>query len=69
MSKRELIASGITDPEMQESYERCRKLNSKHGKTYYLATLLLPQAKDLMFMPFTDLPVMPMKLWMIYPVP
>ena len=45
MSKRELIASGITDPEMQESYERCRKLNSKHGKTYYLATLLLPPGK------------------------
>ena len=45
MSKRELIASGITDPAMQESYERCRKLNSKHGKTYYLATLLLPPGK------------------------
>jgi len=45
MSKRELTASGITDPEMQESYERCRKLNSKHGKTYYLATLLLPPGK------------------------
>ena len=45
MSKRELIASGITDPEMQEAYERCRKLNSKHGKTYYLATLLLPPGK------------------------
>ena len=45
MSKRELTASGIIDPEMQESYERCRKLNSKHGKTYYLATLLLPPGK------------------------
>ncbi|MFM1986220.1 MAG: hypothetical protein RIS18_437 [Actinomycetota bacterium] len=45
MSKRELIASGIKDPEMQESYERCRKLNSQHGKTYYLATLLLPPGK------------------------
>lgn len=45
MSKRELIASGVTDPEMQESYERCRKLNSQHGKTYYLATLLLPPGK------------------------
>lgn len=45
MSKRELTASGITDPEMQESYERCRKLNSQHGKTYYLATLLLPPGK------------------------
>ena len=45
MSKRELIASGVTDLEMQESYERCRKLNSQHGKTYYLATLLLPPVK------------------------
>jgi phytoene synthase len=45
MSKRELIASGVTDLEMQESYERCRKLNSHHGKTYYLATLLLPPGK------------------------
>ncbi|MDP4746635.1 MAG: phytoene/squalene synthase family protein [Candidatus Nanopelagicales bacterium] len=45
MSKRELIASGVTDLEMQESYERCRKLNSQHGKTYYLATLLLPPGK------------------------
>jgi len=45
MSKRELIASGITDEAMQDSYERCRKLNSQHGKTYYLATLLLPPGK------------------------
>jgi phytoene synthase len=45
VSKRELIASGITDPEMQKSYENCRQLNSKHGKTYYLATLLLPPGK------------------------
>jgi phytoene synthase len=45
VSKRELVSSGITDVEMQESYERCRKLNSKHGKTYYLATLLLPPGK------------------------
>lgn len=61
MSKRELIASGITDPEMQESYERCRKLNSKHGKTYYLATLLLPPGKDLMFMHFMVLHATQMK--------
>jgi len=45
VSKRELVSSGITDVGMQESYERCRKLNSKHGKTYYLATLLLPPGK------------------------
>jgi phytoene synthase len=30
---------------MRASYERCRQLNAYHGKTYYLATLLLPAAK------------------------
>lgn len=30
---------------MRVSYERCRELNAQHGKTYYLATLLLPPAK------------------------
>lgn len=33
------------DPQLQESYELCRQLNAQHGKTYYLATLLLPPAK------------------------
>lgn len=41
----ELIAAGITDPDLQKSYSECKRLNSLHGKTYYLATLLLPQAK------------------------
>lgn len=27
------------------SYRTCRKLNAKHGRTYYLATLLMPPAK------------------------
>ncbi len=45
MSARELAAAGIDDPEMRASYERCRELNAAHGKTYYLATLLLPPAK------------------------
>ena len=45
MSSRDLDAAGITDPEMRVSYERCRELNAQHGKTYYLATLLLPPAK------------------------
>ncbi len=40
-----LIKAGIQDPILQQSYELCRKLNKKHGKTYYLATLLLPPAK------------------------
>jgi 15-cis-phytoene synthase len=45
MSRRDLDRAGITDPEMRTSYERCRELNAQHGKTYYLATLLLPPAK------------------------
>jgi len=45
VSARELDAAGITDPALRASYERCRKLNADHGKTYYLATLLLPAAK------------------------
>lgn len=45
MSARELAAAGIDDPSLRASYERCRQLNAQHGKTYYLATLLLPPAK------------------------
>ena len=45
MSDRELDAAGIRDPHLRESYERCRRLNAQHGKTYYLATLLLPPVK------------------------
>ena len=45
VSKRDLDAAGIFDPAMRESYELCRQLNAEHGKTYYLATLLLPPAK------------------------
>lgn len=45
MSARELDAAGISDPVLRASYERCRELNASHGKTYYLATLLLPPEK------------------------
>ena len=45
MSTRELDAAGITDPATRASYARCRALNAQHGKTYYLATLLLPPEK------------------------
>lgn len=41
----ELTAAGITDPDLRASYLECKRLNSIHGKTYYLATLLLPPAK------------------------
>jgi phytoene synthase len=42
---RELDAARIADPHLRESYERCRQLNAEYGKTYYLATLLLPPEK------------------------
>ncbi len=45
MSKRDLDAAGIVDPSLRKSYELCRELNAQHGKTYYLATLLLPPEK------------------------
>lgn len=45
MSAKELDAAGITDPALRASYEACRRLHSSHGKTYYLATLLLPPHK------------------------
>ena len=40
-----LTAAGITDPVLRRSYEFCRSLAAEHGKTYYLATWLLPPAK------------------------
>ncbi|HVU71719.1 MAG TPA: phytoene/squalene synthase family protein [Mycobacteriales bacterium] len=45
MSSRNLDAAGITDPVLRASYEHCRRLFAAHGRTYYLATLLLPPAK------------------------
>ncbi len=42
---RELRAAGITEPRLQASYLRCRELNAEHGKTYFLATRLLPAGK------------------------
>jgi len=41
----ELTAAGITDSDLRASYEECKRLNALHGKTYFLATLLLPKAK------------------------
>lgn len=41
----ELVAAGILDTELQKSYLECKRLNSLHGKTYFLATLLLPKHK------------------------
>ena len=44
-ARTELDAAGITDPAVRASYALCRRLNAHHGKTFYLATLLLPPAK------------------------
>jgi phytoene synthase len=43
--RRALKAAGITSRDLVEGYQLCRRLNAAHGKTYYLATLLLPPAK------------------------
>lgn len=41
----ELTSARIHDPLLRASYEECKRLNALHGKTYYLATLLLPKSK------------------------
>jgi phytoene synthase len=45
MTDRDLRAAGIDDPALRAAYDRCRRLNAAHGRTYYLATRLLPPAK------------------------
>jgi phytoene synthase len=45
VSRHELDAAGVTDPALRLSYEACRRINASHGRTFYLATLLLPAAK------------------------
>ncbi|QGV76904.1 phytoene/squalene synthase family protein [Streptomyces ficellus] len=42
MTVRELDAAGITDPQLRLAYTRSRHLNARHGRTYFLATRLLP---------------------------
>ncbi|CAL9623821.1 phytoene/squalene synthase family protein [Streptomyces sp. enrichment culture] len=42
MTRRELDAAGITDPVLRADYAHCRRLNARHGRTYFLATRLLP---------------------------
>jgi 15-cis-phytoene synthase len=41
----ELDAAGITDPALRSAYATCRALNAAHGRTYFLATRLLPAAR------------------------
>ncbi|MGH3567327.1 MAG: phytoene/squalene synthase family protein [Pseudonocardia sp.] len=38
----ELDAAGITDPALRAAYTTCRRLNATHGRTFFLATRLLP---------------------------
>jgi phytoene synthase len=45
MGRQELAAAGITDPALRSAYQLARRLNAEHGRTYYLAALLLPPAK------------------------
>jgi phytoene synthase len=45
VSSRALDAAGITDPRLRSAYEECRRLHARHGRTYYLATRLLPRPK------------------------
>ena len=45
MIRRELDAAGIHRPALRAAYERCRRLNAAHGRTYFLAARLLPAAR------------------------
>jgi phytoene synthase len=45
MISAELNAAAVRDPALRAAYQRCRQLNARHGKTYYLATKLLPRAQ------------------------
>jgi phytoene synthase len=45
VGSRDLDAAGITDPGLRAAYTQCRRLNAAHGRTFYLATLLLPPAR------------------------
>ncbi|GAA2431134.1 phytoene/squalene synthase family protein [Actinomadura vinacea] len=45
MTRRELDAAGITDPVLRAAYAHCRRLNARHGRTYFLATRLLTAAR------------------------
>jgi 15-cis-phytoene synthase len=37
----ELDAAGVRDPSLREAYQRCRAINARYGKTFFLATRLL----------------------------
>ena len=33
------------EPQLRAAYAQCRELNARHGRTYFLATRLLPPAR------------------------
>ena len=41
MIRTELDAAGIDDPVLRGAYRRCRQINARHGRTFFLATRLL----------------------------
>ncbi|WP_285625034.1 phytoene/squalene synthase family protein [Kineosporia sp. NBRC 101677] len=45
MTDRALDAAKIGDQKLRAAYEACRRVNAEHGKTYYLASMLLPPEK------------------------
>jgi phytoene synthase len=45
IAERDLDAAGIDGPGLRAGYLACRRLNLVHGRTYFLATLLLPPHK------------------------
>ncbi|MFL6161985.1 MAG: phytoene/squalene synthase family protein [Jatrophihabitantaceae bacterium] len=45
MARQELASAGIADPALRSAYRLARRLNAEHGRTYYLAAMLLPPAK------------------------
>ncbi|MDI5979441.1 phytoene/squalene synthase family protein [Amycolatopsis magusensis] len=44
-ARAELDAAGITGSGLRRAYGRCRELNARHGRTYFLATRLLRPAQ------------------------
>ncbi|WP_405015076.1 phytoene/squalene synthase family protein [Kitasatospora sp. NBC_01539] len=45
MSARELDRARVAEPALRAAYEECRRLNARHGRTYFLATRLLSPAQ------------------------
>jgi phytoene synthase len=45
MIRSELDAAGVSQPPLRDAYRRCRELNARHGRTFFLATRLLTPAQ------------------------